>query len=196
MRRATVFSHLLPLLLFAAQPAAHAQMCVTGVASNDTLRMRMGPGVGYVEIGGIPSRACDVVVTGRCEGDWCPVSFDGRTGWSNRRFLEAARSEPKQIPFTPGPPQPAPPKEAAAAALPKAPEPTPLVASSIGTRCVTGVASGNTLKVYAGPGTQNELLYGYVHDTCGIRITGACKGNWCPVEYRGYKGWADGRNLQ
>ena len=62
--------------------------------------------------------------------------------------------------------------------------------------CVTNVAKGDTLKVRAGPGATHALRYGYQPGTCGVRITAPCKDGWCPVDYRGYEGWAEERFLK
>lgn len=64
-----------------------AGSCVTRVASWDTLRMRRGPGVSHREIGAIPSHACAVRPAGRCQGDWCRMSWRGRVGWVNTFYL-------------------------------------------------------------------------------------------------------------
>ena len=62
--------------------------------------------------------------------------------------------------------------------------------------CIQGVPRGDTLKVRAGPSANADLRYGFLPDTCGVKVTGDCKDGWCPVEYRGYKGWAEEKNLQ
>ena len=62
--------------------------------------------------------------------------------------------------------------------------------------CVKGVAAGDTLKVRSGPGPDFILRYGYLPNTCGVKITGKCENGWCPVEYRTYKGWAQKQFLR
>jgi uncharacterized protein YraI len=62
--------------------------------------------------------------------------------------------------------------------------------------CVRGVATGDTLKVRAGPGLDQSLRYGYPSGACGIKLTGVCKDGWCPVDYRGYRGWAEQKFLK
>ena len=222
--------------------------CVAGVARGDSLRIRTGPGVQHGETGGIPPGACGVRVTGGCRGQWCPVSWNGRHGWSNGNFLTRETREVRPAPvwspfaslFAPPPPPPrfvpqpsprkvaapepkagpepepvkplvkraAPPAATVAASAmlpppqPQATPPTardataPAPAGDVREVCVRGIAKGDTLKVRAGPGASSELRYGYLPDTCGVKINGACKGGWCPVDYRGYKGWAEQRNLQ
>ncbi len=62
--------------------------------------------------------------------------------------------------------------------------------------CVRGIASGDTLKVRAGPGLDQSLRYGYPSGACGIKLTGECRDGWCPVDYRGYRGWAEQKFLK
>jgi uncharacterized protein YraI len=50
--------------------------------------------------------------------------------------------------------------------------------------------------VRAGPGSDQPLRYGYPAGICGVRITGPCASGWCPVDYRGYRGWAEQRFLK
>lgn len=65
-----------------------------------------------------------------------------------------------------------------------------------GEACVTGIDKGETLKVRAGPGADQALRYGYPAGACGVKVTGACDNGWCPVDYRGYRGWAEQKNLK
>lgn len=62
--------------------------------------------------------------------------------------------------------------------------------------CVIDVAKGDTLKVRAGPGSDQTLRFGYPAGACGVKITGPCKDGWCPVDYRGYRGWAEQKFLK
>ncbi len=74
--------------------------------------------------------------------------------------------------------------------------PKPATVAAVREVCVAGIPEGDTLKVRAGPGFTHALRYGYQPKTCGVKITGACKNGWCPVDFRGYKGWAQKKNLQ
>lgn len=68
---------------------------VVGVASNDVLNIRVGPGVSYRIVGGFAPHGRDIWVTGRGRtlpsgAYWVEVILDraaGRTGWVNSRFL-------------------------------------------------------------------------------------------------------------
>jgi SH3-like domain-containing protein len=62
--------------------------------------------------------------------------------------------------------------------------------------CIVDVPKGDTLKVRAAPGNDQTLRYGYPAGVCGVRITGPCTNGWCPVDYRGYRGWAEQRFLK
>lgn len=62
--------------------------CVRRVDSDDTLRIRKGPGVDHDEIGDIPPKACGVAVSDACDGRWCRISWRGRRGWANTYYLD------------------------------------------------------------------------------------------------------------
>lgn len=155
--------------VLAAGEAAAA--CVRGVVPWDTLRMRTGPGAGFAEIGSIPAGACGVVVRGPCRGLWCPVGYGSLTGWSNARYLDSGtrRSVAPQ---------------------------SRTIAPAGRSVCVRGLPARVTLKVHSAPTPSGALLYGFHNGSCGVRITGACQGGYCPVLYRGFRGWADSRYLR
>ncbi|MGE0629520.1 MAG: SH3 domain-containing protein [Hyphomicrobiaceae bacterium] len=101
---------------------------------------------------------------------------------------------PETAPRAADVPMPAPKPQPAARPPEKPAAATPL---EIGAEhCVRGVEEGGTLKVRTGPGEKFALRYGFTANTCGVKITGACKSGWCPVDYRGYKGWAEQDKLQ
>lgn len=269
------------LLLFASGHAASA-LCVRGVDSRDTLRMRTGPTAIAREIGHIAPFACGIVIIGTCRGPWCPVQWRGRTGWSNTAYLVRGGlpelfNSPQQ--FMPSPPiqahrdalprasassqnervasqrtdrvttpavarrgrtpsiaapqppprvNPVPPHPVLSAPLPPAtaapttdlptlpsfvppatagpaasptlapvPAPaTPTKSDLPGDTCVVEIPKGDTLRVRAGPSLDQALRYGYPAGVCGVRITGPCANGWCPVDYRGYRGWAEQRFLK
>lgn len=169
-----VWRHSLMLLAGVAacslDATAASAACVRGVLPWDTLRVRSGPGAGFGEVGGIPPGACGVAVRGSCRGVWCPVSYGRVAGWSNVRFLDSGRSSGDL--------------------------PTGQAAPSRAIVCVRGLPARETLKVRAAPSPSGALLYGFHNGSCGVRITGACQGGYCPVLYRGFRGWADSRYLR
>lgn len=101
-------------------------------------------------------------------------------------------------------PQPPAPTAAAAASPPVPVPPTASAPTQEGPPqndaarevCVVDIPKGDTLKVRAGPGTDQALRYGYPAEVCGVRITGPCADGWCPVDYRGYRGWTEQRFLK
>lgn len=72
-------------LLSTANTTDASAACVRGVASNDVLNIRSGPGTGYRIVGFIRPGECGVV-TGRREGRWIWVDY-GRGGFVNAKYL-------------------------------------------------------------------------------------------------------------
>ena len=74
-------------------------MCVSGVADDDTLNLRSGPGVSNGTVHQIPPRWCDIYATGReaqvGDSTWIEVDFYDHLfhaiGWANSAYL---REEP------------------------------------------------------------------------------------------------------
>jgi uncharacterized protein YraI len=119
----------------------------------------------------------------------------------------AAVNPPPPLPAAPPPVAAASPADSAAAPVP-APTPAapaasaalsmPAAAATAGSAdvCIVNVATGDTLKVRAGPGLDQALRFGFPSGACGVKLTGQCRDGWCPVDYRGYKGWAEQRFLK
>lgn len=59
-----------------------------------------------------------------------------------------------------------------------------------------GLPDGVPLKIRAAPSAKGTLLYGFHNGSCGIKITGPCRDDYCPVDYRGYRGWAERKYLR
>jgi uncharacterized protein YraI len=72
---------------FAPVYAGHPAMCVSGVGSRDTLRVRAGPGARHPTIWEIERGDCGVSIRGSCAGSWCPIHHRGVYGWVNASFL-------------------------------------------------------------------------------------------------------------
>ena len=69
-------------------------------------------------------------------------------------------------------------------------------AGSAAAWCVRGVDGRDTLRMRAGPAPFAREV-GYIPPTaCGIAIIGACRGAWCPVQWRGRIGWSNAVYLQ
>ncbi|MBB4003226.1 SH3 domain-containing protein [Aurantimonas endophytica] len=59
--------------------------------------------------------------------------------------------------------------------------------------CVVNVASDDVLNLRDGRGTSARVLTGKRYGSCGIIVTDACQGSWCPVDDGHYQGWVSGR---
>src|SRR5262249_56814541 len=68
---------------------------VVSVALGDVLNLRSGPSPAYSVVGAIPPGGRGVRLVGHCQA-WCPVSYNGTSGWVNRAYLarEPASEEP------------------------------------------------------------------------------------------------------
>lgn len=73
-------------------PYEGAELAVVGVAADDTLKVRSGPGVEFDVVFELEPLAMDAVATGHNRslgeaGFWSEITADGRTGWANSAFL-------------------------------------------------------------------------------------------------------------
>ncbi|WP_136645292.1 SH3 domain-containing protein [Tabrizicola sp. YIM 78059] len=66
-----------------------AEHCVVGVAPDDPLNLRAGPGAGHRVVTRLPYARCGLIVTASCRGNWCPVEDGHHAGWAHRRFIAA-----------------------------------------------------------------------------------------------------------
>lgn len=66
---------------------------VTGVASDDVLNVRSGPGASHDQIGALPYDAAGVEVIRKRDG-WMLVNADETAGWVSGRFLSATGDLP------------------------------------------------------------------------------------------------------
>ena len=87
----------------ATEPASEDQQeppkyAVVGVASDDTLNVRDGPGVENEVVGEVPHNGIGIELLGEDievdESPWREISYEGLTGWVNRRFLAVQYGEP------------------------------------------------------------------------------------------------------
>ena len=73
-------------------PYAGARLAVVGVAAEDTLHVRTGPGVEFDVAFDLQPLATHAVATGHNRsvadgGFWSEITADGRTGWANSSYL-------------------------------------------------------------------------------------------------------------
>jgi SH3-like domain-containing protein len=70
-----------------AQVVEGEEHCVINVAVADRLNVREEPGVGGDVVARLRYATCGVVVTGECDGNWCPIEDGHIDGWVNSRFI-------------------------------------------------------------------------------------------------------------
>lgn len=154
---------------------------VTGLASNDVLNVRGGPGTGFGIVGvlangdRVRSLRCQTVGSAR----WCEVEMmtDMRErGWVNGRYLTAGQGAATQLPEAPGGPG----------------------AGEV--MRVTGLAPGGLLNVRGGPGTSYRVT-GALGNGDTVRSLGCeagAGGRWCRIQMMTdlrETGWVSARYL-
>lgn len=60
---------------------------------------------------------------------------------------------------------------------------------------VIGVAANDVLNIRSGPNSDMAIVGTIPPDAGGIRMEGGCTGQWCPISYRGVRGWVNRRFL-
>ena len=160
---------------------------VTGVASDDVLNVRSGPGADNTIVGMLPPNASGITLTGQSAqssdgGSWWQISdatLPGGTGWVNARFLTAGAA---QAPAT-APPASAP--------------------DSAQYLKVTGIASNEVLYLRSAPSPDAPIVGMLQPDATEISTTGAQQSgggtDWVEIRYAnapgGGKAWAAAANL-
>jgi SH3-like domain-containing protein len=61
--------------------------------------------------------------------------------------------------------------------------------------CVVNIPASDSLNVRSGAGVFFPIEGARPYGSCGIVVTGACLGNWCPVEDGHIAGWTNARFL-
>ncbi|HKD56685.1 MAG TPA: SH3 domain-containing protein [Hyphomicrobiaceae bacterium] len=175
---------------FIAPAAAHEKVPtyrVVYVAPDDVLNLRSGPSPAYSVVGAIPPGGRGVRLVGHCQA-WCPVSYNGTSGWVNRAYLarEPASEEP---------------------ALPERARgyvAVPLPAARKHGRLpsywqVTGMPEGESLKVHEAPSTTATVVHAFEPQSACIKLAGSCQKPWCQVMFPGLNsdrlGWVNAHNL-
>ena len=166
---------------------------VVYVAPDDVLNMRSGPSVGYPIVGRIPPSGRGVRLLGHCR-EWCPVSYNGASGWVNPIYL-AAEPQAQRDPDDDEP-----------AVLPRARGYVALEPPAARKRVqlpsywqVTGVAEGESLRVHDAPSPTASVVHAFEPDSGCIKLTGGCQKPWCQVKFPGLSGervgWVDSKHL-
>ena len=61
--------------------------------------------------------------------------------------------------------------------------------------CVVNVESWDRLNVRTGPGVSYAKKFSLRPCQCGVRVYRDCEGNWCPINFRGKRGWVNTRYI-
>lgn len=180
---------LLVLILLALGPAPDRAWAVEGdqtyrvvaVEADDVLNIRAGPSAGHPIVGEIPPTGRGVRLTGPCRG-WCPVEYNGASGWVAARYLAI---EPDVAPFAQRAPSAEPAAVVPARKLPPYWR-------------VTGVEPDG-LKVHGEPSPQAPVVHVFEPQATCIRLAGGCQKPWCQVAFPtgggDRVGWVDSKNL-
>ncbi|SFG96400.1 SH3 domain-containing protein [Palleronia marisminoris] len=76
-----------PLLAAPVEPGS--EHCVVNVPSDDRLNLREGPGTNAAILARLAYGSCGIVVTGACQGSWCPAEDGHYAGWVHRHYIAA-----------------------------------------------------------------------------------------------------------
>jgi SH3-like domain-containing protein len=157
---------------------------VVGVEDDDVLNIRAGPSMGHPVVAVIPPGGRGVRLNGHCRG-WCPVTYNGATGWVNGYYLAAE-------PAVAGTARGYIPEESVAPRLRKHGQ-LPAYWR------VTGVAEGESLKVHETPSASAQVVHAFEPQSGCIKLAGGCQKPWCQVKFPGLSGdrvgWVDSKNL-
>lgn len=70
-----------------AQVVEGEEHCVVNVKSSDVLNVRAKSSASSKVVTTLSYGDCGVVVTGACEGSWCPIEDGHDAGWVNSKFI-------------------------------------------------------------------------------------------------------------
>jgi uncharacterized protein YraI len=134
---------------------------VIGVAANDVLNVRQGPGARFPVVGTLPpdSRGVRLASAVECVGVWCQANFQNASGWVNTLYLGTD------------------------------------MADAGTTYRIVNVASNDVLNIRSGPNADLAIVGTIPPDGHGVRIVGACAGQWCPIDFHGTRGWVNKQYL-
>jgi uncharacterized protein YraI len=134
---------------------------VIGVAADDVLNVRQGPGARFPLVGTLPpdGRGVRLASTVECVGVWCQANFSNVSGWVNTLYLGTD------------------------------------MADAATTYRVVNVASNDVLNIRSGPNADLAIVGSIPPDSRGVRVVGACTGQWCPIDFHGIRGWVNKQYL-
>ena len=159
---------------------------VVDVEYDDVLNIRAGPSMGHPVVGEIPPGGRGVHLMGPCRV-WCPVSYNGASGWVYARHLAI---EPGVAPLEGRLP---PTDQPAAVPMPRKMPQLPAYWR------VTGVAADDGLKVHGEPSPGSPVVHVFEAQSACIRLAGGCQKPWCQVKFPSgggdRVGWVDSKNL-
>lgn len=187
---------------------------VVRVRFDDVLNIRRDAGAGSPILGSIPPNGRGIAIIGQCIGDWCPIEHKGRTGWVNRIYLTNENPPRASLPRPAalGGPRPRPGKAYNAHAdVWQDQKPTklrqqkqfPTIRSNARNRTIAGVRTvpgtfrvvrvqdHDVLNIRRDPTASSPIVAAISPRARGIRVIGACIGDWCPIEHRRRYGWAN-----
>ena len=181
----------LAVTVFDASPADARTLCV----GKDSVLLRSGPSWRDNPVGSLPAGSCGIQVVGQCMSGWCHVELGQRRGWVDaRQVIVQEGGGGTTAPRRAEPPAP---RQAAPAPPPRpAPPATTGAAQDREGHCVMGVRPGDTLRIRTGPGVDHREVGGIPPNACGVAVGGPCRGSWCPVTYRGIRGWSNASYLR
>lgn len=182
--------------VFCGDPAEARTLCV----GKDSVLLRSGPSWRDNPVGSLPAGSCGIQVVGQCMSGWCHVALGNRKGWVDSRQVivqeegGAAAAPSSSAPKRAEPPSPPPQRQAEPAPRPAPPATTGAARDE--SHCVMGVRPGDTLRIRSGPSSEHREVGGIPPDACGVTVGGPCQGSWCPVTYRGVRGWSNASYLR
>lgn len=187
----------LAVLSLNAGPAEARTLCV----GKESILLRTGPSWRDNPVGSLPAGACGLQVIGQCMYGWCHVALGARKGWVDAKQVIVHEGDTTAAPTAPAPrraePPPPPPRRAEPAPPPRpAPPATTGAAADRESHCVMGVRPGDTLRIRSGPSAEHREVGGIPPDACGVVVGAPCAGAWCPVMYRGIRGWSNASYLR
>ncbi len=182
--------------LGAASPVEAQSLCI----GKESVLLRAGPSWRQDPVGSVAAGTCGVKVVSKCQSGWCEIAVGDRRGWVDSRLVNVqepgAPESRKPAPQVDAPRKQTPPPTREAAPAPPSPPRATASTPERDTHCVMGVRPGDTLRIRSGPSAEHREIGGIPPNACGVTVGAPCQGSWCPVTYRGLKGWSNASYLR